>query len=163
MQRINLREFLVYAKVLNHTPVVADSMARIGGGGGVSGGGSFWKTDRSQIYWLITKTDHDVADHEELQDIDAEPTGKTREYTTASGAKATVRELAETDNKKAAISKEEFIIALKAGKVWTLKRFSEDKCFRCFGSGKLGALQKYAKCADCDGTGVIESDLLVKW
>ena len=166
MQRINLREFLVYKKTWaegGSGGMVASSMRAIGGGGNVYvGGGGRKGADKSIVYWLKTKEDHDVADGETLSEMFTEPTGKTREYTSVLGAKKTCRELAEMD-KNVEFSKEDFLAALKEGKTWTLVNFSKSKCSQCGGSGKLGALKNYAQCPGCKGKGGIVSDCLVKW
>jgi len=112
-QRISLRDFLVYKMTWSGYAI---------------------KTKGSILFWLKTKQDHDVADNEKLTNIEAAPTGKTREYTSVHGANVTVRELEEADAKPD-FSKEDFLKALKQGKTWTLNRFSKVRCFQCNGSG----------------------------
>jgi hypothetical protein len=102
IQRIGKRDFLVYEK---------DETNQYGAK----------IYSRRTVFWLKTKQDHDVADNEELTNIIAAPTGKTREYTSAIGVKNTVRELEET----AALPKflkEDFL----AGRIQTVREYLEE-------------------------------------
>jgi len=162
MQKINLREFLVYKKTWAKGGNGGMSGNQMDGRGFYAGGGGGKGTDISTIYWLKTKEDHDVADGETLSNMVIVPTGKTREYTSVMGAKRTCRELTET-GENMGFQKEEFLAALKQGKTWTLKDFSKSKCFQCGGTGKLGVMKNYAQCPDCKGKGEIPADCLVKW
>jgi|GEM_PF-2482435 len=170
IQRIDLRNFLVYKKVWKErrAPVIGDSLSRIGGGGGVAGGGTYRvaEVDRSKVFWLITSRDHDnVADGEFLVGIIAIETGKTRETEEATGYPSTVRELKEKTDEAIALtpSQEEFVAALKSGKTWTLNNFTKTQCSRCNGKGNLGVLHENLRCPSCQGVGSLFSDCLVKW
>lgn len=113
-------------------------------------------------YLLIGKTPRTMADREVIRSIYAVTTGKTHSYNSVAGAKTTVRIIDEIDPPPL-MKTEEFVARLKAGDKWTLKSFQAEKCKKCFGDGKLSALQHYADCPDCSGKGEWKLDLLVIW
>ncbi len=137
---------------------IADSSARVGGGGG-SAGYVTESVDYSTMVWLTTNQPHKVADDELLTDI-----GVIESDNIKKRGGSSYRQLIEApENETSAFTKEQFIAALKEGKTWRLEKFGTKDCENCFGKGHADALRKYAKCLICDGTGKITVDYLVKW
>lgn len=115
-------------------------------------------TDYETAFWLVSAEPMHAKDGEILKDLHVTETTETK--TDIAG---TYRILKITTAAEAAFTKENFLFHLKAGRTWLLPQFGEEKCTSCFGDGKLGALQKFAKCPDCNGEGTIKVDYRVRW
>lgn len=154
-RKIDGSSYLVYRKRFIQR-VIGDSMTSIGGGGGST---VISKTvvdyDTPLLLRLSKPADHAVG--ETIKDIIASKTEKTIDIDGSA-----VRELVQ-DTGVAAMSREQFVALLKGGRMWTLPGFEKKPCFQCGGDGKLGAMEKFAKCPDCKGKGSAAADLLVKW
>ncbi len=58
-------------------------------------------------------------------------------------------------------TQEEFMERLKEGKTYDV--ILSQKCDKCGGEGKLGALQNYAVCPQCNGLGTYKRTWVLKW
>lgn len=143
LQRISSTEYLVYALKWN-------AYSR-----------TFGEADLTKLYWLKLSTPRGFVSNDTITGIFTESTGSIRTYETALGSSKSVREYQEIE--PAMLTQDEFVSLLRMGRTWTLRIYRFEKCSRCFGDGKLSALQGNARCPDCHGRGIISIDLLVCW
>jgi hypothetical protein len=118
----------------------------------------------STTYLLESNVDINAVDGEWIRDISIIYTNDIYEYESVIGAKRSVKiiKIGKAEIKEI-MTKEEFIEKLKVGATWRLKNLLYKKCAKCFGTGKLGALEGYKGCEDCGGNGGQSFDCIVKW
>jgi hypothetical protein len=118
----------------------------------------------STTYLLESNVDINAVDGEWIKDISIIFTDDIYEYESVIGAKRSVKiiKIGKAEIKEM-MTKEEFIEKLKGGATWRLKNLLYKKCAKCFGTGKLGALDGYKACEECGGHGGQSLDCIVKW
>lgn len=162
VQRIDAKRFIVNPMTWKYSSV-ASSSGSVGGGGG-SYSTAWQEPVPGKVFLLETEDEQNVADGEVLKGISVVESDEVFEYTTAAGAKASVRILKpEARKAEEPLTREQWIARLKAGETWVLPAFSVADCRDCFGKGKLGSLQNNATCTSCEGVGTVTTDCLVKW
>jgi hypothetical protein len=117
------------------------------------------QSDLKAACWLILSDAVDAKEGIILKDVFAVATGETK--SDLAGTYEVFK--AEPKPVQPPFTRENFLFHLKAGRTWLLPRFGNEKCPSCFGDGKMGALHKYRKCADCAGAGATVVSYRVRW